>query len=114
MRPAKPDFTKTVDVLAFLGHAFGACSCSDLVELIQPIIRVLNWADGQKVAIDYDGVFYIVAGILTNWGLLEHGTSIRSSWIMDEGIQLLHCLRHRDEDIADASGRAYDGLEYGK
>jgi len=107
----KPDFAKPVDVLAFFQHAFGACVCSDMVEIIQPIIRVLDWTQGQPI--DFDGPFYIVAGILTNWGLLEHGTSIRNSWITDEGIQLMHTLDEYGEDIADASGVAYDGLDYG-
>ncbi len=107
----KPDYSKPVDVLAFLQHAFGACACSDVGEMLKPIIAVLNGTKGQHI--EFDGVFYIVAGILTNWGLLEHGTSIRGSWLTVEGIQLMYTLDGPVEDIEDASGKAYDGLDYG-
>ena len=109
----KPDYTKPVDVLAFLQHAFGACGCSDMEELIGPIYDILDRVVSGE-ADPQDGLFYIVAGILTNWGLIEHGTSIRSSWVTPEGLKLLATFDNFSvDDIEEASGEAYDGLWYG-
>jgi len=59
------------------------------------------------------GVFYIVAGILDNNGLIEHGTAIRYSWLTAEGEKILRTIQTvGSEGIECAEGTAYDGVYY--
>ena len=119
----EPDFTKLIDVKAFFYNELGACGCSDIKAMIVEVKRFLSWADSQSP--DYDnrirfdelygseGIFYLIAGMLDHAGLIEHGSSIRCSWLTSEGIDLLSALNTLDPlAIEEAEGEAYDGLTY--
>ena len=109
-----PCFKRPVDVLAFLQHAFGASATSDVEAILKPINAVMDRII-LNTPLEYDdGVFYIIAGILVDFDCLEYGTSIRSAWPTLEGAKLRRILQSVSPgDIEDASGRAYDGMEYG-
>ena len=110
-----PCFKKPVDVLAFLGYAFGASVYSD----VDDVLKVIN-AIMDQIILDIqseydDGVYYIVAGILTDADCLEYYTPARGPRLTLEGAKLRHILQSASPgDIRNASGRAYDGVEYGE
>ena len=119
----EPDFTKPIDVKAFFYNELGACGCSDMEAMIAEVKRFLSWADSGTPAYDtrvyYDklynseGVFYLIAGMMDNANLIEHGTGIRFPWLTSEGIDFLSALNTLDPlAIEEAEGEAYDGLTY--
>lgn len=118
----EPDFTKPVDVCAFFFNEIHACGCSELDLMIYEVKRVLEWAASDIMTRpDYTklyhsgGVFYIVAGLLNSAGLLEHGSSIRCSWITEKGRTLLDALnKFSAYEIEFPDGTAYDGCYYDK
>jgi len=59
------------------------------------------------------GTFYLLAGILDNAGLCEHGISIREPWLTNAGKSLLDGLKTISPiAIDEATGTGYDGIEY--
>lgn len=113
-----PDLTP-VNILAYLYNAWGNCGCSETSEMVKSILRLLEWVDGGRKT-KYDtlypeiGVFYLLAGRLDSLELIEHGSSIRSSWLTCEGKRLLGALKSTCPDaIEHAAGEAYDGCSYG-
>ena len=117
-----PDFKMNVDLLAFFYNEFGACGCSELDEMINTVIKILAWAEADPddkplystLIKDDLGAFYIIAGILDKLEFIEHGTSIRFSWITEKGKEFLDSLRNKNiNDIENAEGYAYDDCYYG-
>jgi len=110
------DLTKQVDVLALL-RKYCCCGCSEDDLVAKELIKVLEWAkeDCEKrerydKLYENDGVFYIIAGFLDNRYMIEHGTSIRCSWITEDGKILLETLKNID--WGNIKGVAYDGCFY--
>jgi hypothetical protein len=59
------------------------------------------------------GVYYLLVGRLDVLLLLEHGTSIRYPWLTKRGKRLLAALQTTPtEEILEASGTAYNGIDY--
>ena len=119
----EPDFNKPVNIHAFFSNHFGMCGCSEFEPMQRLIIKLLEWhgADmGNRPKWDTlfngnTGVFYIIAGIMTEADLIEHGGSIRCGWLTDKGKLLLANLKKfTAEEIEDCAPEiAYDGLTYG-
>jgi hypothetical protein len=118
--PKLPQELSPLNLKAYFGFAFGRCGCSD-VEAIHALIRdFLKWHDepvGDREKFDtlfiYEGIFYVLAGMLDNLRLAEHGVSIRNPWLTGEGKRLLAALEVIDPTEIDvAEGEAYDGLYY--
>ncbi|MHA1360786.1 MAG: hypothetical protein ACTSRC_21905 [Candidatus Helarchaeota archaeon] len=116
----EPDFDKNIDILAFLYNELGACGCSEIDEMLKTLLKFLEWANNiggskpeYKYVVDDIGAFYFIAGRLTDAGLIEHGVSIRYSWLTDKGERLLNALRNKKiEEILKAEGKAYNGYYY--
>ena len=117
-----PDFTKPVDIQAFLYNEFGACGCSDLEAMINVVKCLLEWMSEnimerqgyEKLFNGNEGVFYLLAGRLDSLGLSEHGTSIRCAWLTEKGKEFLSALQTiTAEQIENCEGEAYDGISYG-
>ena len=114
------DQTSDLDLLAFLYEGFSLCGCEDLSSVIETIIKTLSWAqEPTDKRLKYTslfknyGVFYIIAGILDNLDLIEHGIAIRFPWITERGKALLSLLESRDVNkIEGATGEAYNGINY--
>jgi len=114
-----PDFTRPVDVREFCFSQFGACGCTDLVPLLEVVRDFLKWADNtDRTPDDYwdslfgghTGIYYIVAGMLDNAGLLEHGSSLRFPWLTPTGKNLLVALQSSPlEAFEQATGTSYNG-----
>lgn len=116
----KPDFTKPVDIKAYLFDIFNLCGCIELDMVIEEIKKILLWASiNSKERISYNklyeskGCFYIITGILDNEDILNHGISIRYARITDNGRFLLKSLnKYTVDDICDATGIAYNNIEF--
>lgn len=109
-----------LNLLAYFGHAFGACGCSDIADMYLALLELLEWHNAGEGRVKYDelfetrGIFYLLAGLVDNLGLSEHGTAIRYPWLTDDGRRLLSALaEHGPDKIESASGKAYDGCHYG-
>jgi hypothetical protein len=108
-----------LNLQAYFYHAFKACGCSEMQAMHETVLKLLEWHEGEKKVryhelFNQPGVFYILAGMLDNLGLAEHGTAIRYAWLTSDGKRLLEALRqHTAKEIEEASGIAYDGLHYG-
>jgi hypothetical protein len=119
----EPDFSKPVDILAFFDNHFGGCGCSEIQPMQKTVIELLEWHSADIMTRPhYDtlfngdsGVFYIIAGIMTDADLVEHGGSIRSGWITKTGKALLIGLKmFTADEIEDCKPEeAYDGCTYG-
>lgn len=121
MNKELPELTP-INLKAYFYNNFGACGCSELDEMLATVTSLLAWHDEPMEKRPrynelYDGntgIFYLLAGLLDNLGLVEHGYSIRNPWLTVEGMDLLEALRKTSyEEIEEASGEAYDGLRYG-
>jgi hypothetical protein len=120
--PPKPNWSKSVDVKAWLFEEMGACGCSNLVSMLEYIREALRWTRDSERPPFYnertpwggnEGVFYITMGRLEESLLIEHGIGIRFPWLTDAGRHLLAKLEHCDlQTIEDAEGTAYNGQEY--
>jgi hypothetical protein len=112
------DLSNPIDIYALLLNEFGGCGCSEDDEMAKVIVKILEWAVksiGNRVRYNklfrHVGTFYIVAGILDNNDLLEHGTSIRCAWATKKGKMLLETLKEMDFS-KKIEGTAYDGCFY--
>ena len=109
-----------LNLKAVLQSKFPYCGCFEEDEVIKSIIKLLKWCQEDiKSRISYDklyeevGVFYILAGLLTDIDFIEHGTSVRYPWLTEEGKKFLKALsEYSYEEINKATGKAYDGIEY--
>jgi hypothetical protein len=109
-----PDFTKPVDVLAFLTSEFGVCGCSEEDKVSEEIKKFLVWASKEdrpnfETLYNNDGVYYLIASTMDRLGLIDHGISIRVPFITQKGKDFLAGL---ELDFANATGEAYDGCTY--
>lgn len=119
MSEAQVEFTP-LNIRAFFSNELGACGCSDMSSMIAEIRRLLEWHEqetGARVSFSElyssEGLFYLMAGLLDDCGLSEHGTAIRHPWLTDRGRELLSALRAcTPREIEEASGEAYDGCWY--
>jgi hypothetical protein len=116
------DFTKPLDPMAFLTTEIGICGCSEYPETIAALKKLLEWFDKPAMErVRYDeifgikdaGLYYLLAGLFDNADLIEHGVSVRTSWLTPKGKAILLGLRQNGVDsIIKANGTAYDGLWY--
>lgn len=108
-------FNTPQEIKTFMQAKFGACGCSEITPMLTTLKEFLL-EKTKKVEIRYDylfngdlGVFYIIAGIATEAGLLEHGTSIRYSWLTFKGISFLKALsKFTFEEIEESEVEIYD------
>jgi len=99
---------REAEIVNFLQDAFGLCGCSEFDEVKAVLLGFLRWAkigpaEGRRQFSSLYpqlGMFYIVAGILDEHGLIEHGTAIRHPWITESGKRLLADLEEIDLDLA--------------
>lgn len=112
---------RAIDVKALFYNEFGACGCSDIEDMIRVIKMLLEWASSSSAPRKYDtlfnddGVFYLLAGRLDSMGFIEHGVSIRFSWITDKGTSLLNALnKFTPEQIDESEGVIPDTLPLSK
>ena len=121
MSDKKPDFSKPVDLLAFIYNEFYACGCSEIDKMVDEIKYVLKWSSEDiKKRINFDslypgrdGIFYLVAALLDKNDFIEHGTSIRGSLITKEGKEFLGAIEKISVDEMEREGGvAYDGCFY--
>jgi hypothetical protein len=117
---ALPEDLTPLNIQAYFYHALGACGCGELDEMIDSVRRLLEWAgtdmsDRAEYNTLYSevGVYYLLVGRLDVLLLLEHGTSIRYPWLTKRGKRLLAALQTTPtEEILEASGTAYNGIDY--
>ena len=91
---------KTEDIQSILDDHFGNCGCSETKLLVNDLILLLeNQAEEIETRVKYDKLFtsktlfYVLAGILSDLNFIEHGTSIRCSWITKKGKEFLAQLK---------------------
>lgn len=110
-----------LNLKAWTFTALSLCGCSDMVAVLGGLRDFLGWhaADlanrpGYETLFGgNEAVFYVFAGILDRLDLSEHGSSVRGSWLTEDGKRLLLALRTTPlEEIDDAHGKAYDGCDY--
>lgn len=117
-----PDFSKPIDVLAFLLNELGFCMCFDFEPTIASLVEVLAWCDAGTERQSFDvkykdnvGDYYLRIALVENAGLVDHGVSARYPFLRKSGMELLLALRKfTPEQIENASGKAYDGSRYGR
>jgi hypothetical protein len=51
-----------------------------------------------KVLLPTDGLFYFVLYVLSDWELLEHGSSVGGSWLTDKGKAVYAALHAEEPD----------------
>jgi len=94
------------------------CGCGDPDEAWETVRLILNlcplgeggWRDVEDRLTP--GGAHIVLSCLTHAGLIEHGSSIRGSWITGKGRWVLARLAQLDSGVADATdsvGVPHDG-----
>lgn len=116
----RPDFTKAIDVKAFLYDELGFCGCMELDEVISALKTLLSWANSMESRLGYEefckgeiGSFYLLMGLLDHADLIEHGSSIRHPWLTDDGERLLTALnKFSVGDIESVEGEGYNGTFY--
>jgi hypothetical protein len=123
MEDQGPDFTRAVDVRAFLGDELHMCGCHDLEEIVPYLRDVLRWHETDASEREPYGssplfhgshaIFYIISGALDAAGLTEHGVSARCAFLTNMGRALLLGLETMDPGEIDcASGGAYNDCTY--
>lgn len=81
------------------------CGCGrpeDSLALIVEMLRACPWYEGAWEEFDQrltTGGFQIVAGVLTEADLIEHGSSVGGSWITEKGKRFLALAGADDFDI---------------
>jgi hypothetical protein len=97
------------------------CGCSDHWAVINTLGGLLTWFNTDCVEREsYDklfggntGLFYLLAGVLDDLGLQEHGTSCRVGFLTDDGKRLLKAITSLTEEQWDSAvGEAHDGVHY--
>lgn len=114
-----------LNIHAWLSNVGFTCGCSDGVAVIETLRKFLEWHDAkdrweknmsyETVLPGQEGAFYIIAAVIDDLGLAEHGSSIRAPWLTDDGKRLLDALRkYKPEEIDELPlAEAYDGISYG-
>jgi len=116
----QPDFTKLVDIQAFIYEELFFCGCHEEGEVLDTLRKYLEWCGAGSERPNFDefykgkiGAFYLISGLLDRAGLVEHGVSVRVPFLSSEGEAFLKALQtHTPEQIMEAEGVAYSGLEY--
>ncbi len=116
-----PESLTPLNIHAWLMNAGFLCGCSEIGPVVKTLKFMLEWHESPAKSKDYQklfhgdaGVFYILAGILDDLGLAEHGGSVRFPWPTEKGKALLEALRATSvEEIENAHGEAYDGVHHG-
>lgn len=121
-----PKVLNPLNIHAWMSNAGLTCGCSDGVAIIETLVRFLEWHDRkdrwedpnggfEHVLPGQEGAYYIIASVIDDLGLSEHGSSIRCPWLTADGKRLLAALRYyKPEEIDDIPlGEAYDGISYG-
>lgn len=116
-----------LNIYAWLSNVGFSCGCSDLVAIIETLKHLLEWTARkdrypdpkggfEHVFPGNEGIYYILASVIDDLGLSEHGTSVRCPWLTKDGERLLEALRkYKPEEIDEVPlGEAYDGISYGR
>lgn len=110
-----------INIKAFLSNTFGMCGCSEFDEVIKVLIKILELIDKPNKQVRWHkeefgneaGFYYIIAGILDEERLIDHGTAIRYPWLTDDGKRFLEAIKNiKPEEVEMAEGEAYDGVVY--
>jgi len=96
------------EYIKILYNDLGLCNCTEDKFFIATLIKYLTWAKADiKTRVSFDkfildqGSFYIIIGILTDLNFIEHGCSIRYSWITQEGKEFLIWLKQLPDNFQD-------------
>jgi len=104
----------------FLGSLLGfGCMCGNpdaVFDYVRDILRCVRDKDydKQEVLAGSEGAMYFTLYHLDELGLIEHGTSVRYSWLTDEGKELLEDLETVSNYVKvtiSAEGREKGSLE---
>lgn len=82
----------------------GVCGCGDPCSIF-PLLKAglehfekqENW--GKHEGLGGDAVFYLLATTLDRTDAIEHGSSIRCSWLTLKGEELLSIMREYEADL---------------
>jgi hypothetical protein len=78
-----------------LGDVLGFCGCGDPESALEYVAKILQAAKEKKIyerwkeLFNSEGQGYFVLYTLDNKGVIEHGTSVGSSWLTQKGKELL-------------------------
>jgi hypothetical protein len=126
--PFCPHCDDDLEHLYQLTHDLRFCGCGDpeaVYDLVRDLLGLFGekWSDRARADDSHwrevsqritgrigggDGVYYAVLYLIDGAGLLEHGTSIRSSWLTAKGKHYLGLMRlHEYRDMEGPGGLAY-------
>ena len=88
----KYNFNNPENITQFLYNEFGVCGCCETMDVIQELIRFLEWVDNDKsptfeCLYQSQGIYYLIARMCERSGLIEHGIAIRCQFLTDLGIE---------------------------
>ena len=86
----------------FFNEWFCGCGCPEeaisfLLELLELCPLYDNREPFEKL-IPNEGLQYLTLYTLDHFDLIEHGTSVRGSWLTDKGKAILELLRNEKDD----------------
>ncbi len=83
------------DGLSLIGEWLGFCGCGNpqaAFTYVRDILELYDQRPGWEACTDYfesDGEMYTILYLLTDKGLMDHGTTVTSGWLTEKGKEVL-------------------------